>query len=167
MKICLNGIWKNVVVDDWLPTRYSNPIFSKANGKFVWVPILEKAFAKAHGTYLAIENGLLSEAMRILTGAPSFHITIKEKSADDLWKIIKRCDEKKYVLSCSAHVSKAESERYKKDYGILSGHAYTLIEAIEVVLDDGSHEKLLKVRNPWGSYEWTGDWSDDSSKWTN
>lgn len=25
--------------------------------------------------------------------------------------------------------------------------------------------RMLKVRNPWGSFEWEGDWCDDSEKW--
>lgn len=25
---------------------------------------------------------------------------------------------------------------------------------------------MLKVRNPWGTNEWQGDWSDKSQKWT-
>ena len=74
VKFCFNGIWKNIIVDDWLPTRYSTPVFSKSNGKFVWVPIIEKAFAKLHGNYKAIESGTLEEAMRILTGAPTFDV---------------------------------------------------------------------------------------------
>jgi Calpain family cysteine protease len=48
----------------------------------------------------------------------------------------------------------------------MSAHAYTLIEATQVEVDDGSTEKLLKIRNPWGQFEWSGDWSDNSSKWT-
>jgi len=26
--------------------------------------------------------------------------------------------------------------------------------------------KLIKVRNPWGSEQYSGDWSDNSDKWT-
>jgi hypothetical protein len=84
-----------------------------SNGKFVWVPIIEKAFAKAHGSYKAMEGGNMDESMRILTGAPAFTIKIKDKNLDDLWRIIKRCFEKKYVLSCSVTLSKEESIRFK------------------------------------------------------
>jgi len=24
----------------------------------------------------------------------------------------------------------------------------------------------VKIRNPWGSFEWKGDWSDNSQVWT-
>lgn len=26
--------------------------------------------------------------------------------------------------------------------------------------------RMLKVRNPWGVFEWEGDWCDDSEKWS-
>jgi len=113
VKMCLNGIWKNIIVDDWLPTLNYKIVFSMSNGKFVWVPIIEKAFAKAHGSYKAMEGGNMDESMRILTGAPAFTIKIKDKNLDDLWRIIKRCFEKKYVLSCSVTLSKEESIRFK------------------------------------------------------
>lgn len=32
--------------------------------------------------------------------------------------------------------------------------------------DDYKGVKLLNIRNPWGTFEWDGDWSDKSNKWT-
>lgn len=44
---------------------------------------------------------------------------------------------------------------------IVPGHAYTLLSACEA-----NGVKLLRLRNPWGDHEWTGDWSDKSKLWT-
>lgn len=41
-----------------------------------------------------------------------------------------------------------------------------MIACKEITCDDGSKERLLKIRNPWGKREWKGDWSDNSGKWT-
>ena len=57
-----------------------------------------------------------------------------------------------------------------EDKGIVDDHAYTLIGAREIKLDNGKTERLLCVRNPWGKTsrmtEWKGDWSDASPLWT-
>ena len=44
----------------------------------------------------------------------------------------------------------------------MAEHAYTMIGCI--VLDDDT--RLCKIRNPWGNFEWKGDWSDSSDLWT-
>ena len=49
--------------------------------------------------------------------------------------------------------------------GVISGHAYSIISVHEFNLDS-ENVKLLKLRNPWGTGEWSGDWSDSSSLWT-
>jgi len=41
------------------------------------------------------------------------------------------------------------------------GHAYTIVNVYE-----SFGVKLIKLRNPWGTFEWDGDWSDKSSKWS-
>ena len=52
-------------------------------------------------------------------------------------------------------------ETAAKDLGIVQSHAYTFIGCKEV---DGI--KFVQLRNPWGSFEWKGDYSDNSNKWT-
>jgi calpain-15 len=50
--------------------------------------------------------------------------------------------------------------------GLVSDHAYSVIAVVETEDDSGEPLKLLRLRNPWGHQEWSGDWSDESSKWT-
>lgn len=40
-------------------------------------------------------------------------------------------------------------------------HAYSIMDAVEK-----RGLRLVKVRNPWGSDEWRGAWSDGSEQWT-
>jgi len=49
--------------------------------------------------------------------------------------------------------------------GLVTGHAYAVISVMEVE-NDGETLNLLRIRNPWGKGEWTGDWSDKSELWT-
>ena len=68
-------------VDDLLPctARPRRPehaldtglAFSRARGEQLWVFLLEKAYAKAHGSYRAISGGEIAEALLDLTGAPT------------------------------------------------------------------------------------------------
>ena len=58
--------------------------------------------------------------------------------------------------------SPAGSDTKTSDLGIVQGHAYSVLDAIEV---EGN--KILQIRNPWGNAtEWLGAWSDKSSDWT-
>ena len=54
------------------------------------------------------------------------------------------------------------SDEKSSPQGIVFNHAYTLAAAH--TLENG--EQLVKIRNPWGKGEWTGDWSDNSPLWT-
>jgi len=43
---------------------------------------------------------------------------------------------------------------------VVAGHAYSLITTRKI-----GDIRLVQLRNPWGSGEWTGPWSDRSNKW--
>ena len=70
-------------------------------------------------------------------------------------------DERKFILLSS---SDGQGE-IASDNGIIQGHAYALLTIMEFT-HEGNLVRLLKLRNPWGKGEWTGDWSDKSEKWT-
>ena len=48
--------------------------------------------------------------------------------------------------------------------GLLENHSFSLVSAFERKVN-GQNLRLMKLRNPFGMGEWTGDWSDKSSKW--
>lgn len=53
----------------------------------------------------------------------------------------------------------------KKKFGLVSGHAYSLIGANEITTNSGQKVKLVRIRNPWGEFEWNGNWRDNDPAW--
>lgn len=45
--------------------------------------------------------------------------------------------------------------------GLIPGHAYTIIQ-----IKEAKNSRLLNIRNPWGNFEWDGDWGRESTLWT-
>lgn len=90
-QLCLNkdGIPTNIVVDDFLPCKFGKPIFTKGQGNELWVLLLEKAYAKMHGSYQRIENGSSDVAMRDLTGAPTKSMKVEGCSEKEVFDNIK------------------------------------------------------------------------------
>ena len=53
-----------------------------------------------------------------------------------------------------------------KKLGIVQGHAYTFLGATEISINN-ELERIVRIRNPWGSFEFNGKWSDGDSVWDN
>ena len=72
-------------------------------------------------------------------------------------------DKQGYLLSASTPGEDRWTELGgpSKKGGLVPGHAYSVIQIKEAL----GHQ-LVNIRNPWGSFEWDGDWSDKSSLWT-
>jgi hypothetical protein len=95
-----------------------------------------------------------------------FHNQVHNK--DMLWKRIYNADQHEYVLATAASSKNTGKEKSDlKDAGIIDAHAYSLIDTYPIITDDKRKVNLIKIRNPWGSDEWNGDWSDkDKKNWT-
>jgi len=74
----INGVKTPVIVDDHLPSRHGRPAFASSQDGEVWVSLLEKAWAKLHGTYARTEGGLPCFANSHLTGVPTETVRHKE-----------------------------------------------------------------------------------------
>ena len=164
VKFILGGEEYPFRIDDHIPydLKKNKPAFSQSKGNELWVMLLEKAWAKINGNYENSIKGFVSEAFRALTGAPVVffkHVYIK-----DIWEEISEADRSNYIFCASSGDKESNKGRYE-EIGLISEHAYSVIDAIEVDTPQG-REKLLKIRNPWGHKEWLGKWSDNDDSWT-
>ena len=85
-----------MVVDSFLPCKNGQPCFSKANGSELWVLILEKAWAKLHGSYERIIGGQAHQTFRDVLGAPSFEY---KSDDEDAWEQIYYGDKANFIMA--------------------------------------------------------------------
>jgi hypothetical protein len=56
----------------------------------MWAPILEKAWAKVKGNYLASNGGFMGPVQHAFTGLPAFsYFDIKQRSIESQFKYLK------------------------------------------------------------------------------
>lgn len=75
IRLCMAGKWVEIIIDDNFPCTCAKdgtwaPAFARGQGFEIWMMVLEKALAKAYGSYGLIEQGSVSECLHDLTGAP-------------------------------------------------------------------------------------------------
>ncbi|XP_053187049.1 calpain-2 catalytic subunit-like [Scomber japonicus] len=163
------GKWVDVVIDDHLPTLNGQllSVRSKGGNEF-WAPLLEKAYAKVCGTYADMNAGLPSEACKDFCGG--VHMTfelsqVHDYSHDDkLWLQLSRATGCKSMICCGTAPKGGEIVNTVATTGLVDAHAYSVTGVTEVELY-GSKKRLVRCMNPWGSQEWSGDWSDKSKLW--
>uniref|UniRef100_A0A7N1A3N3 Protein DEFECTIVE KERNEL 1 n=1 Tax=Kalanchoe fedtschenkoi TaxID=63787 RepID=A0A7N1A3N3_KALFE len=167
VRFCIQGEWVPVIVDDWIPCESpTKPAFATSRkGNEFWVSILEKAYAKLHGSYEALEGGLVQDALVDLTGGAGEEIDMRTAQAQidlasgRLWTQLFRFKQEGFLLGAG---SPSGSDVQISSSGIVQGHAYSILQVREV---DG--HKLIQIRNPWATeVEWNGPWSDSSPEWT-
>eukprot|EP00743_Colponemidia_sp_Colp-15_P002164 GILK01002349.1.p1 GENE.GILK01002349.1~~GILK01002349.1.p1 ORF type:complete len:1020 (-),score=203.00 GILK01002349.1:103-3162(-) len=165
-----NGSWKEIVIDTRIPYSHTSERLSAVYGHCsnmneMWVPLIEKAYAKLHGSYEAINGGSELEALVDLTGGASEKWNMREESTIELvtsgrfWWMMKRYVDLGYMLGCAFTVEDGPAEEEEPD-GILTNHAYGVLDVREV-----NGLCLVLIRNPWGYKEWKGAFSDGDEQW--
>ena len=162
------GDWKEVVVDDKLPTYMNTLVFMHSADKHeFWSALLEKAYAKLHGSYESLKGGSTSEAMEDFTGGVTEMFDLK-KAPKDLLTIMMKAFDRGSLMGCSIDADPNQLEAELAN-GLIMGHAYsvTAVKMVEIQTPGRSGKlPMVRCRNPWGNEsEWKGAFSDESERW--
>ena len=192
----VDGEWVEVITDTNLPclrnhrTGDLQPVYGRSNlHNELWISLLEKAFAKAVGSYEAITSMKVQKALLHLTGGSIQQSNLRDEvlrhdmvSDHHAWNMFKKrlqedClimilpEERKIHESPSTDdleqlgnaEQKQEAESAKApDLFFIPNRMYSVITYREM----GGYELVL-MHNPWynTTYNWTGEWSDSANDW--
>ena len=85
------------------------------------------------------------------------HVKGELYSSDDFFEILEAYEKQGAAMAAG---SRGENDK-EHSSGIVKGHAYSILSVRNV-----GQRQFLKLRNPWGTFSWDGDWSDKSDLWT-
>ncbi|KAK7100685.1 calpain-9-like [Littorina saxatilis] len=153
------GQWEDVYVDDRLPFDKRNRelwgAHSASDPNEFWVALLEKAFAKFHGSYDAVDGGDPSDAYLAMTGGVAETLDYDEDAQKTFSRI-------RNALKSGAIVAAGVPDKFNNKHGLIGSHAYSVTKT---AVAKGKGVSLIRILNPWGKSEWTGPWSDKSREW--
>ena len=167
--VIIHGEPVKLVVDDTFPVANESKLafagLNEASGN-IWPMVLEKAWAKCNRSYEDIIPGNSADAFEFLTPAPYNTFYHNAETRPTLFETITEANKKGYVVLADITETASTNLETLSKLGLITNHAYTVISSAVLKKSNGAEIKLLKMKNIWGTNEWVGDWSDNSSKWT-
>ena len=107
--------WRYVIIDDRLPVYASNQqlVFGRCtDAGELWVPLIEKAYAKLHGCYQTLISGWIDDGLADMTALVCEKKMIHDKSGqfpsennealkDELWEYLETMKSYGSLMGCS------------------------------------------------------------------
>lgn len=149
VRLFLDGRWETVFVDELLPATnrddaatlaFVKSFCSVSGEQTLWASVLEKAYAKAHGSYAALSGGQISEALEALTGAATVSIQLPDsfQELDALFPVLQRWKQVEQLpMGCGTEPQTA--------VGLRGSHAYAILAVKQY-----PEGRLVWVRDPHG-----------------
>lgn len=137
---------RDIVVDGELHSRYGKANQKDANGNPInWFPLVEKAYAELVGGYDIMGQGLsVGDVIATLSGRKNTAYFHNVTDADKVWGELVDGYKNQRVMAAGTHPS-AAGVNYSGS-GVYANHAYSILSVRE---ENG--QRLLTLRNPWGS----------------
>ena len=185
LKICKNGFLEEIVIDDFFPVlKTSNNsnnnsnitypyCFTHSKDNTLWASILEKAFAKAYGSYEIFSKKDIEGILKDLSYAP---ILVLDSLNSDLALNLTNANENNWIIMACVGDTDA-SKNLLKDLDLIPDFNYEILEMFKLGLDDLTKlnyiqmnnvenvQIILKIRNIWGKINWEGEWSNSYKFW--
>eukprot|EP00485_Elphidium_margaritaceum_P005815 CAMPEP_0202690262 /NCGR_PEP_ID=MMETSP1385-20130828/5295_1 /ASSEMBLY_ACC=CAM_ASM_000861 /TAXON_ID=933848 /ORGANISM="Elphidium margaritaceum" /LENGTH=798 /DNA_ID=CAMNT_0049345499 /DNA_START=35 /DNA_END=2431 /DNA_ORIENTATION=+ len=151
MRLCVNGIWKDCIVDDLFPCRpYWLPVMASApDNDQLWPHLCEKLVAKIRGNcYEALNGGSPSAAFADITGCPTEEYDLRTYDTDLLFeKLHTSYNVNNYnMLAVAVCNAQHELDNVEQRIGLISGHTYSVLG-----IDLGAEK--IQLRDPFGRNE--------------
>ncbi|XP_051576338.1 calpain-5-like isoform X2 [Myxocyprinus asiaticus] len=175
------GQWTDVVVDDRLPVSEDGTLLfcRSATPREFWSALLEKAYAKLNGCYEALEGGNTAEALVDFTGGVSEPLSLDKEELIQhvdqrrmLFQTLAHAHSHRALITCSIRPAEGEQVESVLDCGLIKGHAYGVTAVRKLRMSETlpnmystSRMYMVRMRNPWGTTDWTGAWSLGSPQW--
>lgn len=147
------------------------PLFAcSRNEEFspAWFALIEKAYAKACGGFNEIVAGQSHILLHNFLGwyGSVYNNRADIKNREKMFEYLFNLNMRNASFTCSFTFTTVNSifstiQESEKYYGIITGHAYQILDVRKAC-----NMRFLKLRNPWCKFEWKGDYSRNSTKWT-
>lgn len=151
-----DGGWVQVTIDDFLPVDVDGQlVFAKGSVPGVlWPCLFEKAYAKLHASYQALDKGMEVDAFSDLTGQCVSLIDLDQRTDNNLWYYVMETLKAGGALGCSSFAPNAGTDErvfsggqpctISESEGILQNHTYQVYE-LEA---NGSNDQLVQLARP-------------------